>query len=93
MRARRALAIAIATPVLFAAVGMTGASATAWHKPRTEGAVGHPFPGGDGKRGEGQKAESAHGGAKRSADAEEEPEEGLLGTIAGELFDRVSATR
>ncbi|KUN07456.1 hypothetical protein AQI95_10540 [Streptomyces yokosukanensis] len=86
------MAIAIATPVLFAAVGMTGASATAGHNPRTEGAVGHPFPGGDGKR-EGQKAESAHGGAKRSADAEEEPEEGLLGTIAGELFDRVSATR
>ncbi|MER5547065.1 hypothetical protein ACWDBD_04835 [Streptomyces sp. NPDC001118] len=98
MRVRRALAIVIATPVLLAAIGMTGASAATPQKPTTERSIARPEPAGGSRDGEGKTADSAHGadhahGAPKKAAEQEEPEEGLLGTIAGELFDRVSPVR
>ena len=83
MRARRVFAILIATPVLLAAIGVAGGSAVAMQKPASEGSSARPKPTAE--------AESRHGEVKRSADEEPEPEEGLLGTVGGELLDRVSS--
>jgi hypothetical protein len=79
------LAILIATPVLLAATGMAGGSAAAMQKPTPEGAIARPEPT--------VETESRHGEAKRSADSETEPEEGLLNAVAGELLDHVSSKR
>ncbi|WP_369390122.1 hypothetical protein AB5J72_22620 [Streptomyces sp. CG1] len=96
------MAIAIATPVLLAAIGMTGASAVTLQKSVTSGPIAHPDPTVGGRDGEAQKVDSSHGAdrphgpdrphgaAKPAANEEVEPEEGLLGTITGELFDRVA---
>ena len=83
MRARRVFAILIATPVLLAAIGVAGGSAVAMQKPASERSSARPKPTAE--------AESRHGEAKRSVDEESEPEEGLLGTVGGELLDRVSS--
>jgi hypothetical protein len=85
MRARRALAILIATPVLLATVGMADASAVAMQKSTPEGSSARPKPTAE--------DESRNGEVKRSTDEEMEPEEGLLGTVGGELLDRVSSRR
>ena len=83
MRAPRVFAILIATPVLLAAIGVAGGSAVAMQKPASERSSDRPKPTAE--------VESRHGEAKRSADEETEPEEGLLGTVGGELLDRVSS--
>ncbi|GHI05049.1 hypothetical protein Scel_33700 [Streptomyces cellostaticus] len=82
MRARRVLAIVIATPVLLATIGMTGASAATWQKPPIGKPAPQPGP---------PAADSTDGKADRIAD--DEPEEGLLNTLAGELLNRVSPAR
>ncbi|WP_143658595.1 hypothetical protein [Streptomyces sp. IMTB 2501] len=84
------MAIAIATPVLLAAIGMTGASAATSQKPTTGGSIAHPDPTAGSKGAEAKRPDRPHGVAKPAANEEAEPEEGLLGTITGELFDRVA---
>lgn len=85
MRARRVFAILIATPVLLAAIGVAGGSAVAVQKPASEGSSVRPKPTSE------AESESRHGEAKRSADEETEPEEGLLGAVGGELLGRFSS--
>jgi hypothetical protein len=82
MRLRRALAVAIATPVLLATIGMTGASAATRptpQKPTPEESFVRPQP----------IAPGTDSRPRKSTAEDEEPEEGLLGTLAGELTDRV----
>ncbi|AOR33563.1 hypothetical protein BFF78_23075 [Streptomyces fodineus] len=82
MRVRSALAIAIATPVLLATIGMTGASAATRpspQKPTPEESFVRPQP----------IAPGTDGRARKTTDEDAEPEEGLLGTLAGELVERV----
>ncbi|MGW7524720.1 hypothetical protein [Streptomyces sp. NPDC054783] len=95
MRARRALAIAISTPILLAAVGMSGASAatrpgptadrTAPTADRTAPTADLPAPAADSKH----SRPSRHAQAQKAAEDEMEPEEGLIGGIAGELLGRM----
>ncbi|MER6073771.1 hypothetical protein ACFYZB_07240 [Streptomyces sp. NPDC001852] len=89
MRVRRVLAVAIAAPVLLATIGMTGAAA----------AVAKPTPGidkpiptmGESATQSEPHADKKAGESRESAD--DEAEEGLLNTIAGELFDRVGPAK
>ncbi|MER6024434.1 hypothetical protein [Streptomyces sp. NPDC001851] len=78
MFARRVLAIALATPVLLATIGMTGAAASTPEKATLAQSAARPEP--------------AHGhrhGEAAAPNAEEEEEEGgILGTLTGELAGR-----
>ncbi|MGJ5755312.1 hypothetical protein FB563_3534 [Streptomyces puniciscabiei] len=79
MRVRRALAIVIATPVLLATIGVTGASAS----PR-------PQPAGDGPSARHHHAADSRGAAAAQSPDEAEQEEGLLGTLTGEILGRTA---
>ncbi|MFD7336295.1 hypothetical protein ACFV98_09845 [Streptomyces violascens] len=84
MRVRRALTIAIATPVLLAAIGMNGASAASPPKPSADGSTVRSEPTAD--KGRHETSDRKHGRIKM--DPEEEMEGGLIGNIAGELLGR-----
>ncbi|MGW1165392.1 hypothetical protein [Streptomyces sp. NPDC002550] len=99
MRARRALAIAITTPILLAAIGMSGASAATRPGPvadrpgptadRSAPAADLPAPAADSRH----SRPSRHAEAQRKAAEDEmDPEEGLIGGLAGELLGRVGPT-
>ncbi|MEU8027945.1 hypothetical protein [Streptomyces sp. NPDC049099] len=79
MFARRALAIAIATPVLLATIGMTGAAASTPEKSAHAQQIARPKPVHGRTHGE---------AAGKNAEEEEEEEGGILGTITGELAGR-----
>ncbi|MEU1406017.1 hypothetical protein ABZ471_27290 [Streptomyces sp. NPDC005728] len=83
MRARRVLAIAIATPVLLATIGMTGASAATLRKPTPDVPVMQPEPNADG----------ASRDNEEFGDDEMRPEEGFVNTFAGDLMERFSPTK
>lgn len=76
MSARRALVIAVTTPVLLATIGMTGASAAPPKEPTAEGAIvqSKPHPG----------ADRADGDSKHAT--EEEADEGLLTDFTSRLL-------
>jgi hypothetical protein len=84
VRVRRALAIAIATPVLLAAIGMNAASATTPPRPTADGSTVRSDPAPDSRQHE--TSDRKHGRIKESAD--EEMDGGLIGNIAGELLGR-----
>ena len=76
MHVRRALTIAIATPVLLVAVGMAGASAATQRQSTNPQPIAQSEPTGS----------KVHRDAGKPAGDEMEPEEeGLLDTIAGQL--------
>ncbi|MQY38213.1 hypothetical protein SRB17_62230 [Streptomyces sp. RB17] len=88
MRARRALAIAISTPILLAAVGMSGASAATRPGPtadRTAPTADLPAPAADSEH----SRPSRHAQAQKAAEDAMEPDEGLITGLAGELLGRV----
>ncbi|MGW2417737.1 hypothetical protein ACWC0C_00520 [Streptomyces sp. NPDC001709] len=95
MRARRALTIAIATPLLLATVGMAGASAATLptpQKPKPEESVTWSKPEAPSTD---SQASSTHSHDKKPAgdeakkSSDDEAEEGLLGTLTGELAERI----
>ncbi|AKJ12630.1 hypothetical protein ABB07_22145 [Streptomyces incarnatus] len=79
MRVRRALAIVIATPVLLATIGVTGASAAP-----------PPQPTSDGPSARHHHAADSRGGTAAKSPDQAEPEEGILGTLTGEILGRMS---
>ncbi|MEV5873534.1 hypothetical protein AB0L75_04730 [Streptomyces sp. NPDC052101] len=81
MRVRRALVIAITTPVLLAAVGMTAASAATPRKSTIERPIPEPEPKAKSKA----AAHRGHDAAEKSADDDAE-DEGLLGNFARQLL-------
>jgi hypothetical protein len=78
MRARRALAIAITTPVLLATIGMTGASAATPQQSAVDGPAVKTAPATDGMSGE----------AGEFGEDELRPEEGLVYRFANQLVGR-----
>jgi hypothetical protein len=84
VRVRRALAIALATPVLLATIGMNGASAATPPRPPADGSTVRSDPAPGSKQHE--TSDRKHGRIKM--DTEEEMEAGLIGNIAGELLGR-----
>ncbi|GAA2453152.1 hypothetical protein GCM10010388_48720 [Streptomyces mauvecolor] len=84
MRVRRALVIAIATPVLLATIGMNAASAATPPRPTADGSTvrSDPAPG----SGHRETSDRKHGRIGESSD--DEMDGGLIGTIAGELLGR-----
>ena len=84
MRVRRALAIAIATPVLLATIGMNGASAASPPRPSADGSTARSEPTPDSRRHE--TPDRKRGNIKM--ETEDEMEGGLIGNIAGELLGR-----
>ncbi|MFI6012342.1 hypothetical protein ACIBAG_26600 [Streptomyces sp. NPDC051243] len=78
MRARRALAIAITTPVLLAAIGTTGASAATPQKSAADDPIARTEPTNVGMRGQ----------AGASEEDEMRPEEGLVYRFASQLVGR-----
>ncbi|WP_031475696.1 hypothetical protein [Streptomyces bicolor] len=78
MRAHRALAIAVTTPVLLAAIGTTGASAATPQEPTVDGPSAQAAPTTGGMRGE----------AGEFGEDEIRPEEGLIYRFASQLVGR-----
>ncbi|MEU2713799.1 hypothetical protein [Streptomyces sp. NPDC007205] len=78
MFARRALAIAVATPVLLATIGMTGAAAATSKKSTLAQSVARPEP----------AHGRTHGEAAAKNAEEEEEDDGILTTLTGELAGR-----
>lgn len=78
MRARRALAIAITTPVLLATIGMTGASAATPQQSAVDGPAVKTAPATGGMSGE----------AGEFGEDELRPEEGLVYRFANQLVGR-----
>ncbi|MEV5873734.1 hypothetical protein AB0L75_05765 [Streptomyces sp. NPDC052101] len=83
MRAYRALVIAIATPVLLAAAGTSGAYAAAPQKPAIKGEAPEPKP----------AAGRAGGEDWLASDDDERPEEGILYSFANKFFEPYSGAK